>query len=215
MNCIIGSTVYKNGGYLKKSFENIVLLKPLFDKIKVVVCYDNSGDNTLKELCELKKEGWDIDIIMNTKPRFQSHIGRAYNIAQARNQILDKIEKDYNDYDYFIMADLDDIWNFKINPEVLEKYLWCDRNDCCKCDCPYWDSLSFYNEGFYDTWSVSIDHLQESGWIPGEDMDKGWDNQINIRDYLKKVVNEMEEDIRPIDSIFNGCVKRNFKICFW
>jgi hypothetical protein len=210
MSCIFCSTIYKNEGFLKKSFDNLKLLKPLFSKIKVVVSYDNSGDKSLLELIELKKEGWDIDILMNNKPRFRAHIGRAYNIAQARNQILNHIYKEYSDWDYFVMADLDDVFNFKIYPEILEKYLWCDKNDCCKCECPQWDSLSFYNKGFYDTWSVSIDEFQESGWIPTENVDKCWDNQRKIRDYLKKVVEEMGEDyVRNIDSIFNGfCIHK-------
>ena len=202
MSCVICSTIYKNEGYLKKSFDNLKLLEPLFSKIKVVVSYDNSGDKSLLELIELKKEGWDIDILINNKPRFQAHIGRAFNIAQARNQILNTIFDKYSDYNYFIMADLDDVFNFKIYPEVLNKYL-------SKVDNLNWDSLSFYNKGFYDTWSVSIDEYQESGWIPTEDLDKCWDNQKKIRDYLKKVVENMNEDMRPIDSIFNGfCIHK-------
>ena len=210
MSCIVCSTICKNEGFLNKSFDNLKLLQPLFNKFKVVVSYDNSGDKSLLELIELKKQGWDIEILMNNKPRFRSHIGRAYNIAQARNQILNYIYKEYSDYDYFIMADLDDVFNFKIYPEVLEAYLWCDKNDCCKCECPQWDSLSFYNKGFYDTWSVSIDHLQESGWIPTVDIDKCWDKQREIRDYLKKVIEDMGEDnVRKVDSIFNGfCIHK-------
>ena len=65
MSCVICSTIYKNEGYLKKSFDNLKLLEPLFSKIKVVVSYDNSGDKSLLELIELKKEGWDIDILIN------------------------------------------------------------------------------------------------------------------------------------------------------
>ena len=182
MSCIICSTVFKNEGFLKKSFENIKILSYLFTNIKIVLCYDNSGDNTLKELCELKREGWDIDIIVNKKDRFGHQYGRAYNIGQARNQCLDYIEEHFSDY---------------ILNETLEEE---------------WDSLSFYNEGFYDTWSVSIDHLQESGWVPGVELDKCWENQVVIRDYLRKVVQEMSEegdDMRPIDSIFNGfCIHK-------
>jgi len=207
MNCIFCSTIYKNEGFLKKSFHNIKLLEPLFNKIKIVISYDNSGDKSLLELTQLKKEGWDIDILMNEKPRFKSHIGRAFNIAQARNQILNHIYKEYNDYDYFVMADLDDVFNFKIYPEVLQKYVYQCSSD--KCECPEWDSLAFYNKGFYDTWSVSIDHFQESEWVPGKDITKCWDKQKEIRDYIDKTVNEMNEDLRNIDSIFNGfCIHK-------
>jgi hypothetical protein len=208
MSCIICSTIFKNEGFLKKSFDNLKLLKPLFTKIKVVVSYDNSGDKSLLELIELKKEGWDIEILMNNKPRFRSHIGRAFNIAQARNQILNYIysNDELSKYNYFIMADLDDVFNFKIYPEILNKYL--SKSNILK----EWDSLAFYNKGFYDTWSVSIDEFQESGWIPTENIDKCWDNQRKIRDHLNKVVEEMNDndiDMCKIDSIFNGfCIHK-------
>ena len=202
MKCIFCSTIFKNEGYLDKSFFNINRLSKLFDKIKVIVCYDNSGDKSLLELTDLKKEGWDIDIIINKKPRFiYGGDGRAYNIGQARNQILNYInDKGYTDYDYFVMCDLDDVFNYELNPDILEKYL--QRNN-------EWDSLSFYNKGFYDTWSVSIDHLQHSSWILGDDEKTAWIKQFDRRDYLKKIVDEMKNDIRPIDSIFNGfCIHK-------
>lgn len=202
---IFCSTVFKNEGFLHKSFENIKLLSELFSKVKILICYDNSGDKSLLELTQLKKEGFDIDIIINKKPRFLSGMGRAYNIGQARNQILDDINDKYIDYDYFIMCDLDDVFNFKVHPDILEKYL--HRSD-------EWDSLAFYNEGFYDSWSVSIDHLQHSSWMPDEkSFDSSWAKQFDIKKYLQKIVSEMNEwdgcDIRPIDSYFNGfCIHK-------
>tara|TARA_R110000765_G_scaffold127422_2_gene225456 strand:+ start:546 stop:1412 length:867 start_codon:yes stop_codon:yes gene_type:complete len=210
MNCVICSTVYKNENYLHKSFENIKEIQKLFNKTKILISYDNSGDNSLKELCEIKKtNNFDIDILFQPNERFNSFIGRPFNIAQARNQLLNEIYTKYEDYDYFIMVDLDDIFNFKINIEILEKYLesdLCILND--KCECPQWDSLCFWNEGFYDTWSVSIDHLQDSSWrICSETKEQGEARQYEVLNYLKSVVddmNENNEDIRNIDSCFNG-----------
>ncbi len=198
---IFCSTVFINEGYLKKSFDNIKKLSQLFTTVKIVICYDNSGDKSLLELTQLKKDGFDIDIIFNKKPRFISGKGRAYNIGQCRNQILDHIYDKYIDYDYFIMCDLDDVFNFKVNPEILEKYL--HRSD-------EWDSLAFYNEGFYDSWSVSIDHLQHSSWLPDDKtFDEAWAKQFDIKNYLEKIVSQMEGDLRPIDSIFNGfCIHK-------
>jgi len=205
MSCIVCSTIFKNEGFLKKSFDNLELLKPLFSHIKIIVCYDNSGDKSLLELCDLKKEGWDLEILMNNKPRIKSHIGRAYNIAQARNKILNYIydNQELCKYNYFIMADLDDVFNFKIYPQVLNKYLSKVDN------LNLWDSLTFYNKGFYDTWSVSIDDYQESSWLPLEDIDKSWEKQKEIKDYIDGVVNLMDDDLRPVDSLFNAfCIHK-------
>ena len=207
---IFCSTVFKNENFLHKSFDNIKILSQLFSKVKILICYDYSGDKSLLELSQLKKEGFDIDIIINKKPRFIDNIGRAYNIGQARNQILDHIynegydnnsKDDLSSYDYFIMCDLDDVFNFKVNPEILDKYLHRSNE---------WDSLSFHNEGFYDSWSVSIDHLQHSSWMPTDkEYYPTWAKQFNIKNYLQKIVSQMETDIRPIDSYFNGfCIHK-------
>ena len=207
MNCVICSTVFKNETFLHKSFENIKEIQKLFNKTKILISYDNSGDNSLKELCELKKtNNFDIDILFQSNQRFNSFIGRPYNIAQARNQLLNEIYTKYQDYDYFIMVDLDDIFNFKINIKILEKYL----SSCDNFIHPnnQWDSLCFWNEDFYDTWSVSIDHLQDSSWrICSETKEQGEARQYEVLNYLKSVVddmNENNEDIRNIDSCFNG-----------
>ena len=107
------------------------------------------------------------------------------------------------------MADMDDVFNFKIYPDILEKYLY---KSCCndKCECPEWDSLAFYNEGFYDSWSVSIDHLQHSSWMPTDtEYYPAWAKQFNIKNYLQKIVSQMDKDLRPIDSYFNGfCIHK-------
>jgi hypothetical protein len=204
MSCIICTTVFKNQGYLKKSFDNINLLKPLFSKIKILVSYDNSGDNSLKELCELKSEGWDIDILFQPQDRFLCNTARAYNIAQARNQLLNHIytNEELSKYNYFIMADLDNVFTHKIHPEVLNKYL--SKTELLN----QWDSLCFWNERFYDTWSVSIDDYQDSSWdLIAEPEEKGWDKQNEILKYLKNIVKEMNDndiDLCKITSCFNG-----------
>ncbi len=207
MKCIFASTVFKNEGFLKKSFENIKKLQSIFSETKILISYDNSGDKSLKELCELKNSGFDIDILIQDKERMSTYFGRAYNIGQARNQLLKEIYTHYAHFDYFIMCDLDDVFNFNVNPEILQKYITefpglSGRNN-------NWDSLCFWNDGFYDTWSVSIDEYQDSSWHHPSIKDKetGWQHQKNILKHLEDLVADMDfnnEDIRPIDSCFNG-----------
>ena len=220
MKCIIAGCIYKNEGYLVKAFENIKKIQSLFNETKIILAYDNSGDNTLKEICEIKKDkSFDIEIIINKKLRFNHPRCRAYNIAQARNQILDRIYNTYNnsydtnsndkycDYNYFIFADLDDIFTFNIHPEILQKYI-PKKYDPENIKLPdwdiidyEWDSLTFYNKYYYDTWAVSIDHLQDSSWDTDKD---GWEAQKEILTYLKETMDNLETNMRPIDSAFNG-----------
>ncbi len=207
MKCVFASTIYKNEGFLYKSFDNIKKLQSLFNESKILVSYDNSGDNSLKELCELKRQGFDIDILIQQNERINAYVGRPYNIAQARNQLLKEIYTHYSHFDYFIMCDLDDIFNYNIHPEILQKYITqypalSGRND-------NWDSLCFWNEGFYDTWSVSHNEYQDSSWHHPSIKDKetAWKHQKDIVKHLEDLVVDMdinEEDITNIDSCFNG-----------
>ena len=50
---IFCSTIFKNEGYLHKSFDNIKLLSQLFSKVKILICYDYSGDKSLLELLRI------------------------------------------------------------------------------------------------------------------------------------------------------------------
>ena len=61
-----------------------------------------------EKLIELKQK-FDIDISINKDPITNS---RTVNIERARNKILNKIYYEYNEYDYFIMIDMDNsrIW---------------------------------------------------------------------------------------------------------
>ncbi len=203
--CLLCATIFKNEGHLTKAFENIKKIKSLFNYFKIIISYDDSGDNSLRELCDLKQQGWDIDIIMNNTSRFHNPNCRPFNIARARNQILNKIYSEYMDYNYFIFADLDDVFTFDINIDILQKYLpkLEDINKVPNWDnINYqWDSLTFYNKYYYDTWAVSIDHLQESSWH--REMD-GWEAQREVLTYLKEVMDNLKTDMRPIDSAFNG-----------
>lgn len=196
MKCLILSTIYKNEGYLHKAFDNIKKIQSLFDNTKIVLCYDNSGDKSLKELCELKKD-FDIEILFNDKDRFIDGGGRAYNIAQARNQLINHIYCKYDDYDYFIMCDLDDVFCYNIHIDILNKYL--NRSD-------EWDSLTFYNEGYYDTWALSIDDYNDSSWHTEKD---GWVENRNRLKYLKNAIDDSDNDLIDIYSGFNGfCIHK-------
>ena len=198
MKCLILSTIFKNEGYLKSAFKNIKEIQSLFTETKIIVSYDNSGDKSLKELCELKRD-FDIEILFNDKDRFNDWGGRAFNIAQARNQLLNHIYIKYPDYDYFIMCDLDDVFCFNIHIDILNKYLQPDRVN-------EWDSLTFYNEGYYDTWALSIGEYNDSSWHTGQD---GWTENYKRLEYLKNIIKTCPTDLIDIKSGFNGfCIHK-------
>ena len=115
-SCLICGCAKNCELYLDSVFKNIKSIQSLFEKTKIIISFDNSSDFTLKKLCELKKE-FDIEIIIN---KDSLSTIRTVNIENARNKILNQIYESYNEYDYFIMIDMDDVSSKPINIDVLK-----------------------------------------------------------------------------------------------
>ena len=186
-SCLICGCVKNCEKYLDKVFENIEKIQKLFDRSKIIMSFDISNDFTLKKLVELKKKV-DIEIIINKEP--QTNI-RTVNIEKARNKIIDKIYNEYNDYDCFIMIDMDDVSSKPINIEVLKKAI-SDHN--------VWDGLFFNNENYYDFWALSFRDFKHSCWHTNNAK-----KIINImNDELKKLFQEGKSDFVECLSAFGG-----------
>ena len=87
MSCIICGCSKDSEKYLENVFTNIKKIQTLFDKTKIIISYDESKDNTLNKLYELKKQ-FDIDIIISNDPLRPI---RTVNIERARNKLITKI----------------------------------------------------------------------------------------------------------------------------
>lgn len=150
-SCLICGCVKNCETYLHNVFINIEKIQKLFAKSKIIISFDLSNDFTLKRLIELKKS-FDIDIIIN---RDQVTNNRTVNIERARNKIINRIYKEYEEYDYFIMIDMDDVSSKPINIEVLKEGL--GKNNI-------WDGLFFNNANYYDFWALNFKDFQYSCW---------------------------------------------------
>lgn len=184
--CIICGCIKDGEQYIEKVFENIKKIQALFKKTKIIIAYDKSSDKTLEILNSLQKD-FDIDILINEVPLSSV---RTINIQNARNAILDKINKLYSDYEYFIMMDLDDVCSNPINITILEDGIK-DQND--------WDALFFNNENYYDFWALSFDDFEYSCWHTTNS-----ERLINIMNLeLKKKFNNTDKYIE-CNSAFGG-----------
>ena len=152
-SCLICGCVKNCEKYLNDVFENIKKIQKLFEKSKIIMSFDISNDFTLKKLIELKKK-FDIDIIINRDSITSS---RTVNIERARNKIINKIYSEYDDYEYFIMIDMDDVSSKPINIEVLEEVLDENKRNI-------WDGLFFNNANYYDLWALNFNDFQYSCW---------------------------------------------------
>ena len=148
--CCICSTVKNCGKYLEKVLQNMDIIGSLFSDYKIIISYDKSDDNTLDIIQNYQKTNNinnDCRLILYINEDIL-HEYRVYNIAKARNKCLDIIKEQFNDYDYFIMMDADEVCYESPQINLLEYYLMREN-------VPEWDALSFNKEPYYDMWALS------------------------------------------------------------
>ena len=187
--CFIGGCTKNCSKHIEKVFENIKKIGSLFDEYHIIMAYDHSDDNTLELLNEQKNIIINMDILINPNPT--THI-RTQNISNARNAILDKIKSSYTlEWKYFIMIDCDDVCEYDLDVNILNKYL--TRYD--------WDSLSFNRKSYYDTWALSFDPYIFSCW--------NWPNARDVIDTMNSVLEQKlkslnKDELFSCYSAFNG-----------
>lgn len=140
------------GSYLDDVFNNIGFIGELFDDFHIIIYYDESDDNTLVKLNEYYEYYQSkMTVLIGEDPLTNV---RTQNIANARNGILKKIkELNHDDFQYFIMMDMDEVCSCKFNKHALDTYLQYERTN----NPLSWDALSFNRIMYYDLWALSID----------------------------------------------------------
>ena len=180
---IFCSTVKNISQYVDIVYNNIQKLFYMFDEYKIVFYYDNSNDNTLDLLNNLKNRDSNIKIFTNTEAL--SH-ERVHNITKGRNVLLDYIKNYYDHYTYMVMIDFDNVSTGEINPSVLEKYINDDKN---------WDCLSFNRNMYYDIWALQYNSIVHHYL--------GFNEHIAIQNCHKLMTNEIS------DTLANACEMYN------
>jgi hypothetical protein len=193
MKCVIGSTVRNVSNFLDYTFNNISIIAKNFADFQIVFFYDESIDDTLNKLQNFQKiNPSKIDIIINSENMLQY---RTHRIANGRNKILEFIENNHNNTNFFILLDSGDECTYKINNEILVKYLV--RDD--------WDALFFNRYGLpcpnYDMWALQFDIFIQNCWSISEPI-----QMINImRNTLENKLKDLKDDeLLEIYSAFNG-----------
>lgn len=220
-SCVVGLCIKNNAVGLPKVFENLSKFRTLFDKFMVVAYYDKSDDNSLvilNSLCDKYNIGL---VLINKNGKGPVTKTRTFNIANARNNILNFINKNCDEFDLFAMMDSNDYsCQGDIRLDVIEKYL--------KDEELYngWDGLSFAREPYYDYWAFSGGIFQISCWCypyARYNHTKGLvcsaeDFQEDMRKYIYETyfTPENKGKLVPVDSAFCGFAiykKEAFKGC--
>lgn len=151
--CCICGPVKDSAQYLERVLANMEKIGAMFDQYVIILCYDESRDNTLKILTDYVEKNSRFRLLINTTPVESSC--RTHKIADARNHCLKHVREYFSNYKYFIMMDCDDVCASSVNLDVLKNNL--KRSD--------WDGLSFNSsKPYYDIWSLSLKHLVYSCW---------------------------------------------------
>jgi predicted O-linked N-acetylglucosamine transferase (SPINDLY family) len=179
--------------FLEKIFINIDKLISLFDDYEIVIAYDTNEDNTI-DILKQKKQTYNITLLNVIENYYiTDYTMRSQRISNARNEIIKYIRmENRDDFQYFIMMDMDDMCSVKMNKEVLNDYLLYNTE---------WDALSFNRTEYYDIWALSIDSYVFSCWhFPGG---------FSIVNEMKKYITAKLKSLKPDEllkcfSAFNG-----------
>jgi hypothetical protein len=191
---IIAGCVKDCGRFLYKSLLNIERIKSICSEVKVIIAYDKSSDGSLKILNDYYEANTkNTFLIIN--PKTLSPV-RTVNIANARNSIMNLINKKFSDYDIMIMMDMDDVSAlFPINLNTAYDFLVNKYDD--------WDSLSFNRKyGYYDIWALRYNPYYLNCWAFGPDSKRVVD--IISKDITLKLSNLKANEYLSVESAFNG-----------
>ena len=121
---------------------------------KIIIYENDSTDNTLELLNKYKNENNGNVIIISEKDLDKKYSARTHRLAYARNKIIDIINNNYVNYDYFLNLDLDDI-NLNLDVNSIKKIL--DSNF-------EFDVATANNKKYYDYWALRTKKNDYNCW---------------------------------------------------
>jgi hypothetical protein len=147
------------------------------------------------DILKQKKTKYNMELIHVLENEDIFHIEmRSQRISNARNEYLKYIKKeDNNDFQYFIVMDMDNVCTGTIDTDSITYHL---KNDSL------WDSISFNSRPYYnDIWGLSIEPYLMSCWH----FPTGKDIVYKIQSYIsEKLYNLNRYDLLECQSAFNG-----------
>tara|TARA_Y100000389_G_scaffold43890_1_gene38590 strand:- start:655 stop:1485 length:831 start_codon:yes stop_codon:yes gene_type:complete len=184
--------------FLRDVFHNIEKVTTLLDDYHIYIAFDQSDDLSLDVLREMQTHfSGKMSVLVN-----ENVVGpmRVKNISNARNRLLQAINNDARNFDYFIMMDMDDVCASPIHTDVLQHFFEEERTNP-PTESRKWDVLTFYRRPYYDIWAVSADPFYFSCW----NFPNGHDVVRKMRKFLYDKIDKMDpNELYPVHSAFNG-----------
>ena len=190
MKLIIAGCTKNCGKYLDGVLKNIDVIRSCYEEVKIIFAYDNSYDNTLLCLTNYKHKNLsDVEILMCCN----NHKHRTVNIANARNSIMDCVQKKYSHYDLLCFLDMDDIINKPIDPMTIYNFMGMTNQ---------WDAISFNRDAYYDIWALRFNPYLCSCWGFGS---KSSGVVSTMQGEIVSKLNSLQmNELLEVKSAFNG-----------
>jgi hypothetical protein len=183
--------------FLVNVFKNIEKIITLLDDYHIVIAFDESNDNSLEVLYDIKARfNGKMTILLNNESASNLHVK---NICMARNRLLDFMQQDATNvgFDYFIMMDMDDVCASPIRLDILNGFLQKERRK----EDGGWDVLTFFKKPYYDIWALSVSPYCFSCW----NFPNGKKAVTQIQNFLHESMDKLSSDeLLPVKSAFNG-----------
>jgi len=193
---VIAGCTKNSGNYIYQHLLKIVKIGQLFNEYQIIIYENDSTDNTVEELEKIKLQNsnnftyiQEFQVLENYIKYKNIHI-RSQIISHGRNRLLKEINQKYNDYDFMIMVDLDNVLEY-FKPETIGNIF---KYNISKCDVLTANCINRY----YDIWALRISNQVWKSEIHG----KIWHKPINHDCWYETV-----DNINP-----SQCVKNYQKI---
>jgi len=207
---VIGGICKNIGKELPFTIKNIEKIGDLFDDYRVVIYENNSKDQTKRGLVNWSKrnpkvfvqsEKLSIDDILNHCISVQLDSGsfaRCENLARARNIVLQSVlHESYNNFNYFIMMDLD--FDYLIPMDgIIDSFNLKNDWDVCFADGIRYGTHcngANYNGAHYDLYTLLAKDFPMGPQFLG---DCFWDNLTFDQHY------DIQGSLIPVCSAFGG-----------
>jgi hypothetical protein len=160
---VIAGCTKNSAPYILSHLLRLVEIGKLFKTYNIIIYENDSTDNTCEVLSQFKKNNIHFEFIHEEniieRLKYKMHHVRPQILAHGRNRLLKFITRNYSDYDFMIMIDLDNILD-RFNPKhILNIFNYGNVWDVLTANCinKYYDIWALRIP--QSVWTVSYTHL--------------------------------------------------------
>lgn len=197
---VICGALRNNEKYMTSIFKNIYAITSFFKSYKIILYENDSNDNTVPILKSYMEKDNHLTCF------FESNVDNTYKyrterLAYIRNKLLNYVLENYNDYDYLLNMDMDDVNSTSDIVETLPNIF--DYNE------DIWDVQAIHQrKEYYDVWAYrKRGFIEYDCWVQVKrDISSGIPYEISYKKHIteKQKPYSLKRGLIPVISAFGG-----------